>query len=441
MPTSPFQATKSLLRDLAKSKIAVTRTGGPADSANASRAFRRIYVARGTADPVAKLAHESGHMKARPSPDDFFARMKAKVNGDAVSEARLTLKEEIGANKAAISGAKTYGVSRATVKGLRDTLKPYLGAYKSNLARELVKESGQNIYNNKALKLTRTGKKIVAAASRMDLTDIYERFRKNRIPGYADAKRRVSAANQDELKKSFAAGLLRKAFIELGRTQESAPVKSSGLNIVTVDQVGLFGDSPRRTTEFSAIDRLHDIRLPGKLPAPFSNGPAMILKRSWRMNKRVAGGVLRDVAIAGGAAYITNKIRDSEEERAKKRRDMSAQISAIMFGTRDAAVNRIVDATRDNLPAVELPGEAEIEAAKRVARAARKSALVRAAALKLAKIGAGAAGGAFLAHRLAPGGARIGATAGAIGGILFSSNPVLTGLAFAAKFPTTKTIL
>ncbi len=198
----------------------------------------------------------------------------------------------------------------------------------------------------------------------------------------------------------------------------------------------------------SAADAIRKtgFKIPSKLPAPL-NGVGLTIKRGWRLNKpmlrgaAVSGAI--NAAVVGTSVYAIEKIhekqREDEDRRAAqraRRRQMSARVGAIMFG-REATIHRVIDATSDNLPAIErpeIPGETVV---KRV----WKSDLARAARLKLAKIGILSGAGAYAGHKLLrKNGAKIGAITGATAGILFSDPASLTrireSVAFAAKFRT-----
>ncbi len=207
--TSPFAATKALLRDLAGSGVVVRRSTDIRSGAGSIFRDRKsgenvIQVARNVAgrfpNPAATLAHEAGHIR-NPSPATFRQYATAADRGQDAKAAILAMKQERAANRGALDLLKQYGTSRDTRNAYRAAVMPHYSSYRNEAAAALVRDRGTSI---NAPMVTDA---VVAAyrkgASPVEIGRIVEKVRKNLIPGYADAKRSVSVANRGEFRKAF----------------------------------------------------------------------------------------------------------------------------------------------------------------------------------------------------------------------------------------------
>ena len=114
-----------------------------------------------------------------------------------------------------------------------------------------------------------------------------------------------------------------------------------------------------------------------------------------------------------------------------------ASAQPVQFSRSAPTIDRLIDATANNLPEVRYPGQDNAEA---IARIATRTPRARKVALKLAKIAAATATGAYGGYQIrrSARAVKIGAAGGALAGLLFqdprAQASVNAGLNHAAKY-------
>ncbi len=139
-------------------------------------------------------------------------------------------------------------------------------------------------------------------------------------------------------------------------------------------------------------------------------------------------GIRSDATATAGAA-VGALAAGAYQWRRDSRRDLAARVASIMFQDR-IALRKLADAVRDN---VSTPGNGEAETVRTVAR----KPIVRRAATRALKIGAGAGLGYVVGRRY---GGKAGAVSGAVAGLLFQSPEVGKTVRLAFKHAQAVTI-
>jgi len=175
-----------------------------------------------------------------------------------------------------------------------------------------------------------------------------------------------------------------------------------------------FPPSPRPRTSAERIARALHAAGRGAEVGSLGGTLAGILlrKRSGtpNVNATAATGAALGGLVGGAIQYRPDKLRDEP-------RDMAARVGKIVRFQQAATLRRLTDAVANNVSAPEIPGAEQANTAIRYA----KKPLVRRAAARLLKVGAGSAIGYYAGKKI---GAKSGAIAGAVAGALFSSPEV-----------------
>jgi len=124
-------------------------------------------------------------------------------------------------------------------------------------------------------------------------------------------------------------------------------------------------------------------------------------------NTTAGAGALAGGLLAGAARYRADKLRDAP-------RDMAARVGAIMLER--AEVQRLTDAVANNVSLPEVPYADQAQTIRDIA----KKPLARRVAVKVLKVGAGAAAGYYAGRKIGP---KAGAAIGATAGLFLERNP------------------